>query len=134
MEDGRAANRAEAESEPRALITGAHVFSRLTKNLVRRGEARQRREHTAGPLLTGETVAHADSSRFALDFDAQLTAMAGGCSGRHRLTSSDDLAGNRIDRTGVSPACQLNRGKFGVALHRLVSRPIEQARLQMLAC
>jgi len=81
VEHGRAADRAEAESEPRALVAGAHVLRRCAMDRVGRGEAGERREHAPRPPLAGEAMADADAQRLAVDLDTQLAARAGGGSG-----------------------------------------------------
>jgi hypothetical protein len=90
VEDGSSTNRAEPEYELRSLIADANVLGGGTEDFERSGEAGQRCEDTAGPLLAGEAMAEADSSWFAFDLNAQLSARARGCSGRHLGTSSDD--------------------------------------------
>ena len=65
VEESRAANRAEPEGKPRALITGADVVSGYAEDGVRRGEIGQRREHAARPALARQTMADANAARFA---------------------------------------------------------------------
>jgi hypothetical protein len=83
VEDGSPTNRAEPEYKLGSLIPDAKVFGGGTEDFERSGEARQCREDTAGPLLAGEAVAEADSSRLTFDLNAELAARARGCSGRH---------------------------------------------------
>src|SRR5690606_29783921 len=83
VEHGRAADGAEAEPEPGALVAGAHVLGCGAMDRGGRGEAGERRKHTARPALTGEAMTHADAPRLAVDLDAQLAAGAGGGSGGH---------------------------------------------------
>src|SRR6267378_1259593 len=61
VKHGRPANRAEPESELRSVVPDTHVFGGGAEDLERRSEARERREHTAGPALAGEAVADADA-------------------------------------------------------------------------
>ena len=74
VEDRRSANRAEAEYELRSLISDANVFGGSSGDFERGGEACERREYAAGPLLAGKAVAYAHASRLALDLYAQLSA------------------------------------------------------------
>ena len=90
VEDGRAANRAKPEREPGSLIADAYVFGGSADNLEGSRKACEYRERAAGPLLAGEAVANAHSSRFAFDFNAQLSAGARGCSGNHRCLDSSE--------------------------------------------
>ena len=83
VEDGSPTNRAEPEYKLGSLIPDANIFGDGTEDFERSGEARQCCEDTAGPLLAGEAVAEADSSRLTFDLNAELAARAGGCSGRH---------------------------------------------------
>lgn len=83
VEDGRPADRTEPESEPGALVAGTDVFGGGSEDLERPGEAGQGREDAAGSLLAGEAMANTDAPRLAFDLDAQLSAKAGGCTGRH---------------------------------------------------
>ncbi len=83
VEDGAPANWAKPEYEPGSLIPDTDVFGGGTEDFERSREACQCREDTAGPLLAGEAVANADSTRFAFDLNTQLSAGARGCSGRH---------------------------------------------------
>jgi hypothetical protein len=66
------AHRTESEPEPGAPVAGAHVVRCSAENLIRSGEAGQRRENTARPALTGEAVANANAERFTMNLDAQL--------------------------------------------------------------
>lgn len=59
MEDGRSANRAEPESEPRSAVADAHVFGGFAEYLERSSEAGKRREHAAGPSLARQAMADA---------------------------------------------------------------------------
>ena len=83
VEDGSPTNRAEPEYELGSLIPDANVFGGGTKDFERSREAGQCCEDTAGPLLAGEAVANADASWFAFDLNAQLSAGARRCPGRH---------------------------------------------------
>jgi hypothetical protein len=83
MEDSSPANRAKAKSEPGSLIAGANVLDGGAEDFERSREASQYCEDTACPLLASEAVANANSSWFAFDLNAQLSAGASGCSGRH---------------------------------------------------
>lgn len=84
VEDRRPANGAEPESELRSLIADSNVLRGGAEDIERSGESGQRREDAAGPLLTGEAIAHADPSGVPLNLNAQLPAGTRGCSGRHR--------------------------------------------------
>jgi hypothetical protein len=66
------AHRTESEPEPGALVADAHVFGGSAVNFIWSSEARQRRESTASPALTGEAVANANAERFTMNLDAQL--------------------------------------------------------------
>ena len=83
VEDISPTNWTEPESELGSLIPDANVFGGGAEDFERSGEASQCCEDTAGPLLAGEAVANANSSWFAVDLNAQLSARARGCSGRH---------------------------------------------------
>ena len=74
---------AEPEYELGSLIPDTDVFGGSTEDFERSKEAGQGCEDTAGPLLAGEAVANANSSWFAFDLNAQLSAGTRGCSGRH---------------------------------------------------
>src|SRR5690606_7888986 len=87
VEHGRAADRAEAEPEFRALVTRPHIFRRLAEDLVRRPEGCQRGEDAAGTALAFQAVAQADAARLALHLDAQLAAAARGRPGLHDAAS-----------------------------------------------
>jgi hypothetical protein len=82
MEDSSPANRAEPEYELGSFIPDSNVLGGGTEDFERSGEARQCCKDTAGPLLAGEAVANANSSWFAFDLNAQLSAGASGCSER----------------------------------------------------
>src|SRR6187455_567974 len=77
VEDRGAANRAEPETESRALVAGANVFRRGAGDLVWRSKAGERGEYASGALLARQAMADPDDARLALDFDAQLPAGAG---------------------------------------------------------
>jgi hypothetical protein len=83
VEDGRPTGRAKPEYEPGPLIPDTDVFGGGTENFERGRKTGQCREDTAGSSLAGEAVANANSARFALDLNSQLSAGARGCSGRH---------------------------------------------------
>jgi hypothetical protein len=83
VEDCSPTNWAKPEYEPCSLIPDTDVFGGSTEDFERSREAGQCCEDTAGPLLAGETVANANSTRFAFDLNAQLSAGARGYSGRH---------------------------------------------------
>jgi hypothetical protein len=83
VEHGCPAHRAEPELELGSLVTDANVLSCGAKHLIRCAERGQRCEDTAGPTLTGEAVANADSKRFTLHFNTQLAAGTRGCSRTH---------------------------------------------------
>ena len=83
VEDGGSTNWAKPEYESCSLIPDTDVFGGGTEDFERSREAGQCCEDTAGPLLTGKAVANANSTRFAFDLNAQLSAGARGCSGRH---------------------------------------------------
>jgi hypothetical protein len=83
VEDVGPADRAEPEPESGTLIADADVLCGRAKDLERSSEACQRSEDTAGPLLTREAVAEANSPRSAFNLNAQLAAATRGCSGRH---------------------------------------------------
>jgi hypothetical protein len=72
VEHRRPAHRTESKPESGALVADAHVFGGSAVNPIRSGEAGQRRENTAGPALTGEAVANANTERFPMNLDAQL--------------------------------------------------------------
>ena len=85
VEDGGSTNWAKPEYESCSLIPDTDVFGGGTEDFEWSSEAGQGCEDTAGPLLTREAVANANSTRFAFDLNAQLPAGARGCSGhRHR--------------------------------------------------
>jgi hypothetical protein len=83
VKDGGSAEWAESEYELGTLIPDTDVFGGSTQDFERSGEAGQRCEDTAGPLLAGEAVANANSKGFALDLNAQLSAATRSSSGRH---------------------------------------------------
>ena len=83
VEDGSPTGWAEPEYELGSLIADTDVFGGSTEDFERSREAGQGCEDTAGPLLPGEAVANANSSWFAFDSNAQLSAGTRGCSGRH---------------------------------------------------
>ena len=83
VEDGSPTNWAKPEYGPCSLIPDADVFGGSTEDFERSREACQRCEDATGPLLAGEAVANANSTRFAFDLNAQLSARARGRSGRH---------------------------------------------------
>src|ERR1700733_5903412 len=83
VKDGRAANRAEPEGEPRALIPDPNMFGGVAIDPERCIKASERRENAAGSTLAGEAVADAHAARLALDLNAQLPAGTGCGSGRH---------------------------------------------------
>src|SRR5690606_16787745 len=94
----RAADRAEAEPEACALVASADILGGAAGHPVGRGEGGERGKDAAGAALAGEAVAEADSARLTLHLDSQLTAGAGGCSGRHRAprgTCSTDYSTDR---------------------------------------
>src|SRR5262245_37626648 len=72
MEQIRAAHRAEAESELRALVAGTHILRCVTRHFIRWRESGEGREHTARAALAGETVANPNSARFTVNGDAEL--------------------------------------------------------------
>jgi hypothetical protein len=80
VEDGSPTNWAEPEYELGSLIPDANVLGGGTEDFERSGEARRCCKDTAGPLLAGEAVANANSSWFAFDLNAQLSAGTRGCS------------------------------------------------------
>jgi len=84
VEDSSSTNWAKPEYESCSLIPDTDVFGGGTEDFEWSREAGQCCEDAAGPLLTGEAVANANSTGFALDLNAQLSAGARGCSGRHR--------------------------------------------------
>jgi hypothetical protein len=83
VEHGCPADRAEPELELGSLVTNANVLSRGAEDPVGCGEGGQRCKDTAGPTLTGEAVANADSEWFTLNFNAQPAAGTRGCSRTH---------------------------------------------------
>ncbi len=108
VEDGSPTDRAEPEDELGSLIPDTNVFGRGTEDFEWSREAGQCCEDTARPLLAGEAVANANSLWLAFDLNAQLSAGARGCSGRHRaprrmifasLTSRHCLDGRMLART-----------------------------------
>ena len=70
MKQRGSAHRTEPEDEPGTLIANARVLGRLTMDLVRRGKSGKRGKDTACSTLTGETIADADASGLAIDFDS----------------------------------------------------------------
>jgi len=82
-EDGGPTNWAKPEYELGSLIPDTNVLGGGTEDFERSREAGQCCEDTAGPLLAGEAVANADASWFAFDLNAQLSAGARRCPGRH---------------------------------------------------
>ena len=82
VEDGSPTDWAEPEYELGSLIPDTDVFGRGTEDFERSRETGQCCEDAAGPLLAGEAVAKANSSRFAFDLNTQLSAGARGCSAR----------------------------------------------------
>jgi hypothetical protein len=66
-----------------SLIPDTDVFGGGTEDFERTREAGQCCEDTAGPLLAGEAVANANYPGFTCDLNAQLSAGARRCSGRH---------------------------------------------------
>ena len=76
VKDGRSTDWAEPEDEPRALIPSADIFGGGAEDFERRGEAGERREDTAGPLLARKAVANANPSRLAFHLNTQLSAGA----------------------------------------------------------
>ena len=83
VEDGSPTNWAKPEYELGSLIPDTDVFGGGTEDFERSREACQCSEDTASPLLAGEAVANANSTRFAFDLNAQLSAGARGRSGSH---------------------------------------------------
>jgi len=83
VEDGRAADRTEAESEPGSAIACSHVFAGVPDYLERRSEARKCCESAAGPSLARQAMTQAHAAWFAFDLDSQLAAAARCYSGRH---------------------------------------------------
>jgi len=74
VEDRGPANRTEPEYEPRTPISDTDVLGGDAEDSERRGEARKRSEDAAGPPLACEAVAYTYTTRFAFDFNAQLSA------------------------------------------------------------
>ena len=72
--DGSPTNGAKPEDELGTLVPDTNVFGGIAKDLEGRVEAGQCREHTAGSLLAGETVADANASWLALNSNSQLSA------------------------------------------------------------
>ena len=80
VEEVRSTDWTEPEDELCALVAGADIFGCGANDFVGSDEACQGGEYAAGSPLAGKAVANACSYRLALDFNAQLTAGAGGCS------------------------------------------------------
>jgi len=80
VEHRGAADRTEAKPESRTLIAGTYVFRGRARDVERRRETRERREHAAGAPLAGEAMADANAARLTVHFNAQLAAGAGCCS------------------------------------------------------
>ena len=83
VEHRGAADRAEAESEPGALITGADVFGGSAGYLIRRRKAGKRGEDGSCSPLALEAVTNANPTRFAVNLDPELAARAGSDSTGH---------------------------------------------------
>jgi len=78
VEHRRSANRTEPEPELRPLISSADELCGSAGYLVWRQEARECGEYAPGSALTCQAMADAYSLWVALNFDAQLAAVAGG--------------------------------------------------------
>jgi hypothetical protein len=108
VEHGCPADRAEPELELVSLVTDTNVLGCGAKDLIGGGEGSQHCKDTAGPLLTGEAVANADSQRFTLNFNPQLPAATRGRSRTHSAPPAM-LSANRL---------RVCRRTFGLAMPR----------------
>jgi hypothetical protein len=69
VEYGSPTDRAKPEYKLGSVIPDTNVFGGGAEDFERRGEAGQRREDSAGPLLAGEAMAEANPPWFAMDLD-----------------------------------------------------------------
>ena len=121
------ADRTESEPEPGSLVPDAHIFRCGAENPIGRGESGQRREHTAGPTLTGETVADANPEGFAKNFNAQLAAGTSGCSRSHSVPRA------MCSRTMFTPSCRsLGADRCATSRSRKPGRCGRMARLRFI--
>ena len=124
VEDGSPTNWAKPEYEPCSLIPDTDVFGGGTEDFERSREAGQCCEDTAGPLLAGEAVANANSTRFAIDLNAQLSAGARGCSERHLAPRRVILVTpNGLTMSRAEPHVPLRRERTRAALPRRARAP-----------
>src|SRR6476646_8276176 len=80
-----AADGTESESELRALVPRANIFSCRALDFERRAKACQRGEDTSGSALASEAMAHANAFWLTSNLYAELAAAARGGSTVHRV-------------------------------------------------